>query len=460
MIRSKKFYFIGICGTAMGSVAAAFQERGYKISGSDNAVYPPMSTLLENLGVEIKKGYNPDNLPPDADLYVIGNAVSRGNVEVEAVLERKLPYTSLPEILQWEVMQGKRNFVVTGTHGKTTTTSMLTWLLEDNLKNPSYMIGGVPANFEVGARFTDSDFFVIEGDEYDSAFFDKRSKFLRYLPELVIVNNIEFDHADIFNSLDDILLSFSRLLRVVPKNGCVLLNGDLESCRSLIAACPAPVVTVGLGKGNDKKIVIKKAKPESTEFTVDGVAFTVPMVGEFNVRNAAMAICAAQFAGLSNEEIRATMLTFKGVQRRQTVRGEKNGITIIDDFGHHPTAIREALRGLKQMYPKRRLWALFEPRSNTSMRNTLQAELIEALKVADGSIIASVHAPDKVAPELRLDVDAVAAAVREAGGESYHETGVDAIIDRLKAGAKSGDVAVVFSNGGFDGIHQKLLDRL
>lgn len=460
MIRLKKFHFIGICGTAMGSVAAAFREIGYKVTGSDNAVYPPMSTLLESLGVEICKGYQPENLPSDADLYIIGNAVSRGNPEVEAVLELKLPYTSLPEVLHWEVMQGKRNFVVTGTHGKTTTTSMLTWVLEDNLKNPGYMIGGVPGNFDVGARFTDSEFFVIEGDEYDTAFFDKRSKFLHYLPEVVIINNIEFDHADIFNSLDDILLSFSRLLRVVPRNGCVFLNGDLESCRSLIDACPALVVKVGLGKDNDRRIVIKKSKPDHTEFTLDGVPFTVPMVGEFNVRNAAMAICAARQAGLGDDEIRASLLKFKGVKRRQTVIGEKNGITVIDDFGHHPTAIREALRGLKQKYSKSRLWALFEPRSNTSIRNTLQPQLIEALKEADGSVIASVHAPEKVAPELRLDVETVAAEVRAAGKESYHEADVDAIIERLQKVTKKGDVIVVFSNGGFGGIHQKLLERL
>jgi len=444
----------------MGSVAAAFREIGYKISGSDNAVYPPMSTLLEEAGVEIASGYSADNLPPDADMYIVGNAVSRGNPEVEAVLERKLPYASLPDILKWEMLLGKRNIVVTGTHGKTTTTSMVTWVLEHNLKNPGYMIGGVPGNFEVGARFTDSDFFVIEGDEYDTAFFDKRSKFLHYLPEILIINNIEFDHADIFQSLDDILLSFSRLLRVVPRNGCVFLNGDIEACRSLIADSPAPVVTVGLGKKNDCRIVIKKARPDFTDFTLDGEEFRVPMVGEFNVRNAAMAVCAARQAGLSDEQIREALLTFKGVKRRQTVTGEANGITIIDDFGHHPTAIREALRGLKQMYPKRRLWALFEPRSNTSMRNTLQADLIEALKEADGSIVASVHNPEKIAAELRLDVDAVANAVCAEGGESYHESGVDAIINRLKSVARPGDVAVVFSNGGFDGIHKKLLERL
>lgn len=460
MIKPKKFHFIGICGTAMGSVAAAFKERGYNISGSDNAVYPPMSTLLEGQGIKISSGYKPENLPENADMYVVGNAISRGNPEVEAVLERKLPYTSLAQLVQWEVLQGKRNFVVSGTHGKTTTTSMLAWLLEHNLKNPGYLIGGVPGNFNVGGRFTDSEFFVIEGDEYDTAFFDKRSKFLSYLPELVIVNNIEFDHADIFNSLDDILLTFSRLLKVVPRNGMVLLNGDEASCRSLIEACPAPILTVGLGENNDRRIKITKAETDHTEFEINGDKFSVPMVGEFNVRNAAMAVCAGRFAGLSDDEIRAGLEKFKGVKRRQTVRGEVKGITIIDDFGHHPTAIREALKGFRQKYAGRRLWALFEPRSNTSRRNTLQNELIDALKEADGSIIAAVNSPEKVPVELRLDVDAVADAVKKAGKEAYHEANVDAIIERLKSRAKEGDVVIVFSNGGFEGIHGKLLERL
>jgi UDP-N-acetylmuramate: L-alanyl-gamma-D-glutamyl-meso-diaminopimelate ligase len=460
MSQTKHFHFIGICGTAMGSAAAAFRQLGHKITGSDNAVYPPMSTMLESHGIEIASGYKAENLPDDADMYVVGNAVSRGNPEVEALLERKLPYTSLPELLKWEVMQGKRNFVVSGTHGKTTTTSILTWLLEHAGKNPGYLIGGVPDNFDVGARYSDSEYFVIEGDEYDTAFFDKRSKFLHYLPEAVIVNNIEFDHADIFNTLDDILLTFSRLLRVVPRNGKVFLNGDEANCRKLLEACPAPAVTVGTGEDCEVRLRVTSAAPEHTDFELNGVAFRLPMVGEFNARNAAMAICVARFAGLSDSDIRAALLEFRGVKRRQTERGKVHGITIIDDFGHHPTAIRETLRGLRQKYPQSRLWALFEPRSNTSRRNTLQGELIDALKEADGSIIAAVNMPEKVPAGQLLDVDAVAAAVSASGRPSYHERNVDAIIERLKPLAKEGDVVIVFSNGGFEGIHGKLMDRL
>lgn len=459
-MKTKHFHFIGICGTAMGSAAAALRKQGHTVTGSDNAVYPPMSTMLESCGIEIFSGYKPENLPVGADLFVVGNAVSRGNPEVEALLERKLPYTSLPELLKWEVMQGKRNFVVTGTHGKTTTTSLLAWMLEHNGRKPGYLIGGVPDNFEVGAHFTDSEFFVIEGDEYDTAFFDKRSKFLHYLPEAVIVNNMEFDHADIFDTIDDIQLTFSRLLRVVPRNGRVFVNGDEENCRRLAESSPVPLVTVGTGANCEVRLAITDAAPEHTDFTLNGETFQVPMVGEFNARNAAMAVCVARFAGLSDDEIRAALLTFRGVKRRQTERGTVHGIKIIDDFGHHPTAIRETLRGLKQRYPQSRLWAIFEPRSNTSRRNTLQGELIAAMKEADGSIIAAVNMPEKVPAHLRLDVDAVVGSLTAMGRMSFHEPDVDAIIGRLKSLAREGDVVIVFSNGGFDGIHGKLLERL
>jgi UDP-N-acetylmuramate: L-alanyl-gamma-D-glutamyl-meso-diaminopimelate ligase len=461
MQKAKHFHITGICGTAMGSAAAALAAQGHKITGSDDKVYPPMSDILRKCGIQIMEGYHADNLLSGVDTFVIGNALSRGNPEVEALLERKLPYTSLPELLRREVIQGKRSFVVTGTHGKTTTTAILTWLLEHNGKNPGYLIGGVPDNFTVGARFNDSEFFVIEGDEYDTAFFDKRSKFLQYLPEVVIVNNMEFDHADIFNTIDDIERTFSLLLRTVPRNGMVFVNGDEETCRKLIKGCPAPITTVGVGASCEHRISITNAAPEHTDFEINGAAFSLPMVGEFNVRNAAMAVCAARVAGLSDDEIRAGLLTFKGVKRRQTERGTtKSGIKIIDDFGHHPTAIRATLRGLKQKYPQSRLWAVVEPRSNTSRRNTLQGELIEALKEADGSIIAAINNPEKVPAHLRLNVDAVAAAVCASGKEAYHEPDVDAIIDRLKQRARSGDAVIIFSNGGFDGIHAKLLDRL
>ncbi len=460
MASPKHFHFIGIGGTAMGSAAAAMRVAGHVITGSDQKVYPPMSTMLEKCGIKVMEGYKPENLPAEADCIVVGNAISRGNPEVEAVLERRLPFTSLAELLRSQVLQGRRNLVVTGTHGKTTTTSILAWLLEHAGKNPGYLIGGVPDNFAVGARFNASEFFVIEGDEYDTAFFDKRSKFIHYLPECVIVNNLEMDHADIFESVKDIQREFTRMLKLVPRTGRVFLNGDEDNCRALIKDCPAPVSTVGIGEDCEIKIKITDAAAEHTGFELNGENFIVPMVGEFNVRNAAMAVCAARHAGLSDAQIRAALLEFRGVLRRQTERGTVNGIHIIDDFGHHPTAIRETLRGLRQRYKGARLWALFEPRSNTSRRNLLQNELITALKEADGSIIAAVNTPEKVPAGQLLDVDAVAAAVRAAGREAFHETGVDAIIARLKPLVKSGDVVIVFSNGGFEGIHQKLMERL
>jgi UDP-N-acetylmuramate: L-alanyl-gamma-D-glutamyl-meso-diaminopimelate ligase len=414
--------------------------------------------VLRQAGITLSEGYTAENLPPNADLYIVGNAISRGNEELETVLERKLPYLSMAELLKREVIQGKRSFVVSGTHGKTTTTTILAWIFEHAGKNPGFMIGGVPENFSSGARFTHGDLFVIEGDEYDTAFFDKRSKFLHYLPECVIVNNIEFDHADIFRDLSEILLTFQRLLNSVPRNGLVLLNGDDENCLSLKSY--APVKTVGTGASCSERIAITSATPESTSFEINGVPFSIPMIGEFNVRNAAMCVCAARHAGLGDDEIRAGLETFRGIRRRQTVRGEANGITVIDDFGHHPTAIRETLRGFRQKYPGRRLWAVFEPRSNTSRRNVLQNELIEALKEADGSVIAAVANPEKVAADQRLDVAKVASSVAASGRPCFHEADTDSIITRLRAETRSGDVIIIFSNGGFDGIHGRLLTAL
>lgn len=457
---TKHIHFIGICGTAMGSTAVALRALGHTISGSDAQVYPPMSEVLRGAGITVTEGYKPENLPPGAEVFVVGNAISRGNAELEALLERKLPYVSMAELLKQQVIQGKRSFVVSGTHGKTTTTTMLAWLFEHAGKNPGFMIGGVPENFESGARFTHSDIFVIEGDEYDTAYFDKRSKFLHYLPECAIVNNIEFDHADIFPDLDAILLSFQRFLNTVPRNGLVLINGDDPNCLTLRAKCPAPLKTVGMGPTCDFRIEITGTTPESTRFTINGDAFEVPMVGEFNARNAAMCVCAARFGGLGDEEIRAGLMSFRGIRRRQQERGTAHGITVIDDFGHHPTAIRETLRGLRQRYNGRRLWALFEPRSNTSRRNVLQNELIEALAEADASVIAAVANPEKVAADQRLDTAKVAAAVTARGRPCWFEADTEAIVSRLKTEGRDGDVIVVFSNGGFDGIHDKLLGTL
>lgn len=458
MSSSKHLHFIGICGTAMGSTAVALRNLGYTVSGSDEKVYPPMSDVLRNAGIEVTEGYRPENLPLNADVYVVGNAISRGNEELETLLERKLPYLSMAELLKQEIIQGKRSFVISGTHGKTTTTTLLSWIFESAGRDPGFMIGGVPENFSSGARFNNSELFVIEGDEYDTAYFDKRSKFLHYLPECAVVNNIEFDHADIFPDLAAILLTFQRLLNSVPRNGLVLLNGDDANCLSLKSY--APVKTVGLGESCSERIQITETAPEATRFEINGVAFSLPMIGEFNVRNAAMCVCAARHAGLSDDEIRHGLETFKGIRRRQQVRGEAGGITVMDDFGHHPTAIRETLRGLRQKYPGRRLWAVFEPRSNTSRRNVLQGELAGALKEADGAVIAAVANPEKVAEAERLNPEKVCEQVAASGTPCFYEPDTDAIVRRLKEQTRSGDVIVVFSNGGFDGIHGKLLAAL
>ncbi len=452
------FHFIGICGTAMGSAAVALSRQGHRISGSDAQIYPPMSEVLREAGIALSEGYGPQNLPQDADCFVVGNAISRGNPELEALLEQHLPYTSLPELLRMEVLRKTRNFIVSGTHGKTTTTSMLTWLLHEAGRNPGYLIGGVTHNLPQSAHFGDGRDFVIEGDEYDSAFFDKRSKFLHYLPDTVIVNNIEFDHADIFRNLDEILLTFQRLLLLVPRNGLIILNGDDPNCRSL--HCPAPSVKVGLGAECDQRIELREMSEHGSRFSLNGELFDLPMIGEFNVRNAAMAIVAARHAGVSDEIIRRALPAFKGVLRRQSLRGEQRGVTVIDDFGHHPTAIGQTLQGMRQRYPGRRLWAVFEPRSNTSRRKVLQDPLIEALSQADCSIVAAVANPQKVPAGQLLEVDAVAASVSARGRACFHEPSTEAIIDRLGREARPGDVVVIFSNGGFDGIHERLLDRL
>ncbi len=457
---SKHFHFVGICGTAMGSVAAAMKQRGHTITGSDSNVYPPMSTFLLDQGVEITSGFAAENIPASADQVIIGNAISRGNEEAEAVLERKLLYVSLPEILKTEFLRGKSNHVVAGTHGKTTTTSLLAWIMLDGGLDPSFMIGGLPKNLGVGAQFTESQHTVLEGDEYDTAFFDKRSKFLHYLPEVVIINNIEFDHADIYDSLDEIKLSFRRLLNIVPRNGIAFINGDDANCIDVASSAPAPVSRVGFGKDCDRRLTDVTYSETGSAFTLAGERYEVPMAGEFNVRNAAMAVSAARHAGLSQEKVQGSLAKFEGIARRQEVRGIVRGVRVIDDFGHHPTAIAQAIQAMRNQYPNGKIWAVFEPRSNTSQRNIFQKELGEALAEADGSLIPPISAPEKFRPEDRLDPEAVVAAVRAAGKDCYYEPGVDAIIARLKPLVQDGDTIVVLSNGGFGGIHDRLLNEL
>ncbi len=449
----------------MGAVASAMARQGYVVTGTDANVYPPMSTFLEGEGIRIAQGYSADNIPEDAELVVIGNAMSRGNVEVEAVLDRRLRYMSLPETMKEHFLWGRHNYVVTGTHGKTTTTSMLTWLMEDNGMNPSFMIGGIARNLGRGGRFTDSDYTVLEGDEYDTAFFDKRSKFLHYLPEVVIINNIEMDHADIYANVEEIKLSFSRLLRVVPANGVVYINADCPNCRAIreqAARELRTVKTISVGMGEEADIRIENIEHTGNGclFTLEGERYEIPMVGDFNVRNAAMATCAARFAGLAPEQIRKSFGSFEGVARRQEVRGTVNGVTVVDDFAHHPTAIKEAVQGLRQRFPKGRLWAIFEPRSNTTRRSTFQHELADALASADFAVLSPVENINKVRPEERLDEDLLQQEITAAGTECYFASSVDNIVEHVVTRVHPGDVLLVMSNGGFGGIHGKLLSAL
>lgn len=454
------FHFTGICGTAMGAVADAMKRRGFTITGSDAGIYPPMSDFLAAEGIEIAGGFDAANIPPTADVVVIGNAISRGNPEAEAVLDRRLLYQSLPEILKEHFLRGKRNLVVTGTHGKTTTSSMLAWILRHAGRDPGFLIGGLPKDLGCGAHFTESEFNVLEGDEYDTAFFDKRSKFLHYLPECVVINNIEFDHADIYDSLDEILLSFRRLLNIVPGTGMAFINGDDANCIEAALNAPCPVTTVGFGENCAVRIHTTAIRTDGSEFTLNGVPMTVPMTGEFNIRNAAMATCAARFAGLSDDEIRTALAAFGGIARRQELKGEVNGIKVIDDFAHHPTAIRLAVQSLRQSHPGARLWVLFEPRSNTTRRAVFQKELAEALALADFAVVSAIPDLHKIPENDRLDPTKLSADIATLGGRAWYLENVDAIIDTVKSEAQPGDVVAVLSNGGFGGIHGKLLHAL
>ena len=460
MAEKKHFHFVGICGTAMGAVAAGMKARGFVVTGSDANVFPPMSTFLESQGILLFEGYKAANIPADAEVIVIGNAISRGNEEAEAALERKLLYVSLPEVLKEYFLRGRRNFVVSGTHGKTTTASMLAWLIKSAGRDPSFIIGGLPKNLGCGALFTNSEITVLEGDEYDTAFFDKRSKFLHYLPECVVINNIEFDHADIYNNVEEIKLSFRRLLNIVPRNGVAFVNGDDANSLDVAKNAPCPVKKVGMSAGSDVFIDGLDYRPDGTSFTLDGEVYHTEMVGEINVRNAAMAISAARFAGLSAQECRDGLATFEGVARRQELRGEVNGIKVVDDFAHHPTAIKLAVAALKQRYSGARVWVLFEPRSNTTKRNIFQKELAQALAAADFAVVAAIADLHKVAESERLDPDMLANDVAAFGGKAWYLPGVPEIVEFVGKRAVEGDIIAVLSNGGFGGIHQKLLDRL
>ncbi len=456
----KSVHFTGIGGTAMAAAAAAMKDKGFDVTGSDQNVYPPMSTFLAAKHIDAINGYAEQNLKHKPDLVVIGNAISRGNPEAEYVLDHKLRYCSLPELLREFFIRGKRSIVIAGTHGKTTTTSLLTWVFEHNGLNPSYLIGGIPNNFSQGARFTDSEWFIIEGDEYDTAFFDKRSKFIHYQPEIAVLNNLEFDHADIFENLDAIKKTFSHFIRLVPRNGLLLANGDDANLAPLLGVTHCPVKRFGLGADNSIHAFNLRFGPTATEFEIPSFKFHLNLVGELNVRNALAVVATSKHCGLKNHQIQSAFDTFKGIKRRMEVRGVAGGVTVIDDFGHHPTAIRETLKALRLKYPREKIRAIFEPRSNTTRRNVFQTELADAFADADSVVVSEVARLEQLAPEERLNPEKLMQDLKAAGKEAAYLPDADAIVGHMAKSAMGGDVIVVFSNGGFDGIHGKLLERL
>jgi len=444
----------------MASAAVAMKDKGFAVTGSDQNVYPPMSTFLAGRQIEVMNGYAERNLAHKPDLVIIGNAISRGNPEAEFVLDHKMRYCSLPELLKEYFIRDKRSIVITGTHGKTTTTSLLTWVFEHNGLNPGYLIGGIPNNLHQGARFTDSEWFIIEGDEYDTAFFDKRSKFVHYLPEIAVINNLEFDHADIFADLDAIKRSFSHFIRLVPRNGLLLGNGDDANLALLLNVTHCPVKHFGLGENNAIRAFNLRYGPTATEFEIPSFKFHLNLIGEINVRNALAVIACAKHCGLKNHQIQSAFDTFQGIKRRMEVRGIAGGVTVVDDFGHHPTAIRETLKALRLKYPREKLWAIFEPRSNTTRRNVFQTELASAFAEADAVVVSEVARLEQIPVGERLNPEKLMEDLRTAGKNAAYMPEVDLIVTHVAKNAQGGDIVCIFSNGGFGGIHGKLLERL
>lgn len=459
-------HFIGIGGTAMANAALALRDTGVRITGSDTALYPPMSTMLETEGIEWWEGFDPAHLDPVPDLVVVGNAISRGNPELEAVLTRRMPFTSLAALVGERLIAGHRSVVVAGTHGKTTTSSLIAWILESAGRAPGFLIGGLPRNFGRGCRpAREQGIFVSEGDEYDTAFFDKRSKFLHYRPDLFLINNVEFDHADIFSSLDEVKRSFRHGVAIVPGSGHILVNGDDENALAVSRQSHTPIETFGFGTSCMWRAEERHSDARGLTFTLvhpgeDSVVISAPLSGEHNIRNVLAATVACRLLGLRIEEIHTGLQSFLNVRRRLEVRIDTPRALLIDDFAHHPTAIAATLAAVRAAWPHRPVTACFEPRSNTSTRRLFQAELTEALSTADRVIIGAVNRPDRYAPEDMLDVPRLCADLSDRGCSARSLPDAQDILAWLAANPVPGEILLLLSNGQFGGLPQRIEDAL
>ena len=472
MTNAKHIHLIGICGTAMASLAGMLKERGFHVTGSDAAAYPPMSDFLRDLGIPVAQPFDANNLEPKPDLVVIGNAISRGNVELEHVLDQRLDFCSLPQLLHDEFLRGKEVLVVAGTHGKTTTTSMLSWIFHSAGLDPSFLIGGIAENFGSSFHLGSGKHFILEGDEYDTAFFDKGPKFLHYFPDAIILTSVEFDHADIYKDLDAVETSFKRLVNLIPRRGKIVAFdgavGDATESASLercLGKAFCPVDRYGAGPKANWKVANLRLDPGRTTWTVlhNGqhfADFEFALAGEYNVWNATAAVALAFSCGVSKEAISEALKTFKSVKRRLEVKAQVNGITIIDDFAHHPTAIAGTLKALRARYSGARVWAILEPRSNTLRRRVLQSDLARSLAQADEVIVANVFRSEAIPENERLELPALAAEIKQHGRPARLLADADAIVQTIAPELRSGDVVAILSNGGFGGIYEKLPARL
>ena len=451
----------------MATLAAMLKRKGFDVQGSDQDVYPPMSEFLAAERIPAWSGYNADHITGDIDLVVVGNAISRGNAELEAVLDRKIRYCSLPEAIREHFLWGARSIVVAGTHGKTTTTSLIGWVLTHGDLDPTVLVGGIARNFgENGSsyRIGQGRDFVIEGDEYDSAFFDKTAKFLKYLPDVAIVNNVEFDHADIYADFDAVKLAFRRLVNLVPRSGLLLIGADSPAARELVARAVSPVQTFGTAEDVEWQAHDIEAAEGVTSFRVRRRGspfgdFGVPLVGVHNVRNALAAIAVGTYVGLGAERIAEGLREFKGVKRRLEIVGVADGVTVFDDFAHHPTAVAETLAGLRASNPRARVWAVFEPRSASSCRRVFQDDFANAFAGADEVIIAPVFRSTLPDAE-RLSVPQLVRDLNARGTHAREAESIDDIVSGIAREHRAGDLVVLMSNGGFGGIHRKLLQAL
>jgi len=461
----RRVHLVGICGTGMGSLAGLLADAGYEVRGSDEAVYPPMSTMLRDKGIRVLEGYRAEHLDDRPDLVVIGNIATKTNPEAVAALERAIPYASMPQAIGRLFLEGRHSIVVAGTHGKTTTAGLMAWALTSAGREPSFLVGGVLKNFDRSFGLGKGEDFVVEGDEYETSFFDKGPKFLHYRPQIAILTSVEFDHAEMFPDLPAVKEAFRRLVAIVPPDGLLVYCADDPNVREVVDGARSPLVPYGCGRGEGFRGHVREAGEEGMEFEVsrNGVLFGVyrsPLTGLHNLRNMLGVIAVAHHRGIAAAVIGEGLKTFAGMKRRQDVRGMAAGVTVIDDFAHHPTAVRATLAATRDRYPGRRVWAVFEPRTNTTRRSVFQEEYARSFDDAGRIVVAAVDHPERAPEGRRFSVERLVDDLKTRGKDADYIPAVPDIVDFLLRETRRDDVVLVMSNGSFGGLHEKLLAAL